>query len=66
MTNHVYSITTNILLMNSKMLKNMRKKSLTARYDNILLPFYERLKKFEKFTPRTMKTKTEKDIVDKC
>ena len=48
------------------MLKNMRKKSLTARYDNILLPFYERLKKFEKFTPRTMKTKTEKDIVDKC
>ena len=66
MTNQVYSITTNILLMNSKMLKNMRKKSLTARYDNILLPFYERLKKFEKFTPRTMKTKTEKDIVDKC
>ena len=33
-------------------LKNVEKymnKSLTARYDNNLLPFYQRLKEFEKF-----------------
>ena len=37
--------------------------SLTARYDNILVLFYQTLKDFERFTPWIVKTKTKKLFV---
>ena len=48
-----------------KNVEKYAKKSITARYDNILLLFYQRLKEFKQFTPWTVKTKTKKDIVYK-
>ena len=35
--------------------------SLVSRYNNYLIPFKQRLKEFEKFTPQTVKTKKEKE-----
>ena len=61
--NQVDSITTNILLVNSRMLKNIGK--IHLQQDNILRPFYQWLKESKKFTPRTVKTKMKKDIVYK-
>ena len=48
--------------------KNIEKyanESLTARYDNNLVLFYQRFKEFKKFTPGTVKTKTKKEVVYK-
>ena len=48
-----------------KRVEKYAKKSVTARYDNILILFYQRLREFVKFTPETVKIKAKKDIVYK-